>query len=460
MGNYVNNGKINLGERYNLSEAIKEIAGLLNVNPRSDGRYYLSDICMAENVNWQAKYRPIPHTTLANLSDGERVGARYGLDCNVTADENEYTMYIVDIFAKSMTGQISRIRDFHRYNHNARYGLEYVDVDGSTTLSYSKLTNAKIIGYNANQDNIGLDEVKNLLAYWLSHGGIDSEVRSLNEWGVILYCTTGYIMLDQNKGAYDTLTDADTAIQIMQTNINEVFKTNVPKNKEAYVGVFFTDQYDFKYVVNPTKIFYKSITDGYVVDVSRFASHMYVRTSGNVGGEIANWREAALDVYGATANGSNYDQISFACHLENLGHNIDLSLLRLKMTFTRGPAAIKGKTVYHSLTFPNFSGAEINHGQAIGTDQYKGTNTQKSDYAFYISSEPILTQYGSAINGYSLPVTIQLVMIKRWAIGMPYRILTSPITINLRFNTGTCTYTPLFPYEQQNIDITTHEQED
>lgn len=464
MGKWVNNGIVSIPEEHKFGDngILDELGVLLGVGRRSNGRYYIADMCQAGSVNMWAKYRPIPHTTLVNLSDGERVGARYGLGCTVTADENEYTMYLVDVYAQSMKGQRNRIRDFDRYNHGAKYGLEYTDVNGNTTLSYNALTNAKIRGYNSNQDNIGLDEIKNLLAYWLSHGGIDSEVRNLNEWGVIMYATTGHIMLDQNKGAYDTLQDSDTAIQILQSNINNIFKVNVPKNKQAYVGVFFTDQYDFKYVVNPTKILYKNITDGYVIDVNRFASHTYVRTSASMD-EIANWREVALDVKGQTSDGTNWDQISFACHIENLGDGIPLSSLMLKITITGGPASIRNKEIFHSLTFPNFTpstSGQFNKGEKIGTDAYKGTNTQKGDYAFYISSQPILNQYGGLINNIALTTTIQLVMMKSWEAGMPYRILTSPIVMKLQFSTDTCLSTPLFPYEEQKIDINLHSQED
>lgn len=462
MGRYVNDNKVNLnteGGSYDYDDAVKEIAGLVGVGTRTDGKHYLADVCQAERVNIMAKYRPIPHNTLANLTEAQRVGARYGLDCTVTPDENEYTMYLVDVFAKSMHGQISRIKDFNGYNHNAKCGLEYVDTSGSTSLSYDALTNAKIRGYNASNDNIGLEEVKNLLAYWLSHNG---EIRNLNKVGVIMYCTTGHIMLDQTKGVYDSLQDSDTNISINQSNINEIFKTNVPKNKKAYVGVFFTDQNDYKYVVNPTPITYKSITDGYVIDVNRFASHTYVKTATNLADEMANWREVALDVYGQANNGV-YDQIAFACFLRNDGYNFPLSYIRLKMTFNNGPATIKGKTIYHSLTFPNYTpstSGDFVSGATIGKDEYNKHSTKKEDFAFFLSSKAILEQYGGAINGYTLNTTIQLVAMKTWESGMPYRILTSPITIQLRFNNTTCAGTPMFPQSEQNFLSTTHTQED
>lgn len=455
---YVNDKKVNLGTSYDYDNAVAEIAGLVGVGTRTDGKYYLADVCQSIRINKWAIFRPIPHTTLANLNSGQRIGARHGLDCTVTPDENEYTMYLVDVFAKSMSGQISRIRDFDGYNHLAKYGLEYVDTDGSTTLSYDKLTNAKIRGYNDNNDNIGLEEVKNLLAYWLSHNG---EIRNLNKWGVIMYCTTGHIMLEQTKGAYDTLLDSDTNISIMQSNINDIFKVNVPKNKKAYVGVFFTDQNDFKYVVNPTPISYKSITDGYIIDVNRFASHTYVKTATNLANEMANWRDVALDVYGEASNGV-YDQIAFACHLKNDGDKIPISYIRLKMTFNSGPASIKGKTIYHSLTFPNYTptNGDFMPEDTIGTDAYKNSSTQKSDFAFFISSKPILEAYGATISGYSLDTTIQLVLMKTWENNMPYRILTSPIKMALRFNNTTCSGTPMFSQPDQNFLTTTHSQED
>lgn len=412
-------------------------------------------LCTSDKINPMAIYRPIPYNSTEPINKGQRQGARYGMECTATPDENEYTLYHASISPMAMTPPY-RVRDFDGYNHAALFGLEYVDKDGNTALTYDNLTGAKVRGYNQWQDNISTPEVKEIVAYYLSR-----QNTGINEWGVLLWCTSGHIILDQNKGSHSNLLESDTEIKINQSNINDEFYVNVPKTKKAYVGVYFSDHDDFKYVVNPSLIQYKSITDGFIIDVNRFASHTYIANC-RTGDELANWREVALDVYGKTADGYNWDQICFACNLKNLGDGISLSNIMMKITVTGGPASIRGKVFYHSLTFPNISGYDFGHGDETGTDAYKGADTQLSDYAFYMSTQPIMEMYGSLIAGFSIGVKMQLVLMKTWAAGMPYRILSSPLSFQLRFNNETCPSAPLFQYVNgsQKIDTDIHTQED
>lgn len=136
MGNYVNNGKINLGERYNLSEAIKEIAGLLNVNPRSDGKYYLSDICMAENINKWSLCKPIEHPSTGPLTPEQRKGSAdqqadgifYGIKINgnisPTINASLPLVHNVTFEYIRPTGW-KRLRDFNGYVHGAEASPSY-----------------------------------------------------------------------------------------------------------------------------------------------------------------------------------------------------------------------------------------------------------------------------------------------------------------------------------------------
>lgn len=422
----------------------------------TNGNRDVGMLCTSENINPMAIFRPIDVNTRSPINRGQREGARFGMDITTTPDENEYTLYHAELVPKDLTMGIYRVSDFDGYNHKAQLGVQYVDNIGNTSLSYSNLTGAKVQGYNQWQDNISTPEVKEILAYYLSRKN-----TGINKWGVLLWCDTGHIILDQNKGSHANLLEADTEIKINQTNINNEFKVNVPKNKSAYLGVYFTDEDDFKYVINPSRISYKTITDGFIIDVNRFASHTYIANC-RTGDELANWREVALDVYGKTVDGTNWDQICFACNLKNLGEDISLPNIMMKITITGGPASIRGKVFYHSLTFPNISGYDFDNGDETGTDAYKGANTQLSDYAFYMSTQPMIERFGSTIYGSSLTFTMQLVLMKTWATGNQYRILSSPLTFAIRFNNTTCPNAPLFQYENgsQKIDENAYTQED
>lgn len=143
MGNYVNNGKVNLGEQYNLSEAIKEIAGLLNVNPRSDGKYYLSDICMADNINKWARCKPIEYPSTGPLTSEQRKGSDaqqadgifYGIKINGNINHN------IDASLAQVHGVTfeyirptgwKRLRDFNGYVHGAMASPSYTMGDEGT----------------------------------------------------------------------------------------------------------------------------------------------------------------------------------------------------------------------------------------------------------------------------------------------------------------------------------------
>lgn len=439
--------------------ALWEIADCINehrVNKK--GNRDVGILCTSPKINPMAIYRPIDTTVSSYdpISYGQRQGARFGMDITTTPDENEYTLYHAELVPKPMTMGVYRVRDFDGYNHAALFGLQYQDTGGNTILKYSNLTGAKVRGYNQWQDNISTPEVKEILAYYLSRKN-----TGINEWGVLLWCDTGHIILDQNKGSHANLLESDTEIKVNQSNINNEFKVNVPKNKNAFLGVYFTDEDDFKYVINPSHVRYETINDGFIIDVNRFASHTYIANC-RTGDELANWREVALDVYGKTVDGTNWDQICFACNLKNLGDDISLPNIMMKITITGGPASIRGKVFYHSLTFPNISGYDFDHGDETGTDAYKGADTQLSDYAFYMSTQPMIERFGSTIYGSSLTFTMQLVLMKTWATGNQYRILSSPLTFAIRFNNATCPNTPLFQYENgsQKIDENAYTQED
>lgn len=118
MGTYVNNGKINLGTQYNYAEAIREIAALLGVGKRADGKYYLSDICVSPNIKFWAKNKPVYSSTQAMITEEERQSLNYGIQVNY-GSELEYR--------KPIGGAASpyRLRDLDGYNHNATSPLRW-----------------------------------------------------------------------------------------------------------------------------------------------------------------------------------------------------------------------------------------------------------------------------------------------------------------------------------------------
>ena len=59
----------------------KEIAVLLGVSPRSNGKYYLEDICTSGAINAWSQFKPVRFTSKSgNLTLADMQAANYGFD--------------------------------------------------------------------------------------------------------------------------------------------------------------------------------------------------------------------------------------------------------------------------------------------------------------------------------------------------------------------------------------------
>lgn len=94
-----------------LGNLLKQLGGLLGVGPRSDGRYYLTDMCQASSINMWAKYKPLKGGPQVNLSGTDRINLKHGLK------QNTSTFYIE--YDRVTSGWWNRLRDFDGYNHLA-----------------------------------------------------------------------------------------------------------------------------------------------------------------------------------------------------------------------------------------------------------------------------------------------------------------------------------------------------
>ena len=105
-------------------DLFKQIASLLNVGPRADGKYYLSDICQTNNANLWAKYKSFRDRN-ANFPDTAtrdeaRLADFYGIDVAFnTMSDNSYVRLLAFSRSKPSSGYnppyYSRLRDWHGY---------------------------------------------------------------------------------------------------------------------------------------------------------------------------------------------------------------------------------------------------------------------------------------------------------------------------------------------------------
>lgn len=149
---------------------VQEVANLLGVARRADGKYHLIDLINAANLNMWSARKPVRYPTKAvNLTDADMADVDYGFD---TGQYSGIYVEGVDELAAFLTrainalgqwtylrprGRISasvcewlRFLDFERYNHNAippyyinGYGTPLqLEVGGALQLDVTKATGA------------------------------------------------------------------------------------------------------------------------------------------------------------------------------------------------------------------------------------------------------------------------------------------------------------------------------
>lgn len=184
MGRYVNNNKVNLnaeGGSYDYDDAVSEIAGLVNVGTRTDGKFYLADVLSSEKINRWALHKPIRSSKASNIGESELMSAKCGLSpvkvskilaASVGMPNHSYTkdQCVAEIaewgylqprgVVENQFTEWYRLRDMQLYNHIAEAPdnnwmqmdisldllnkLKDVDVTENITGDYGKSYNFKL----------------------------------------------------------------------------------------------------------------------------------------------------------------------------------------------------------------------------------------------------------------------------------------------------------------------------
>ena len=119
-----------------LRDLLSQLGGILGVGRRSDGKFYLADMCTASSINQWAYKKPIKANTQANLTDAERLQAKHGLV------QNSSTFYIE--YDRVTSGWWKRLRDFNGYNHAATPPIRDTSAFNKT-LSFSGGSSGQIV---------------------------------------------------------------------------------------------------------------------------------------------------------------------------------------------------------------------------------------------------------------------------------------------------------------------------
>lgn len=198
---YVTNGKVILGSSFDYDNAVSEIASLIRVGSRTDGRLYLADICVGEKINPWAKCKPFAWQEDIFATDAKREEARkqvlYGLSFDGFNKLNNNPLVRVWTsykFNQDLTGYPKRIRDFDGYNHNAVGGLELVD---STEVALN--TSIKLETTKAANDGIELEDI---LSTFIGNNG---NYYHYTDYDWVLVDPFGFVHSIQRYSSYDDL---------------------------------------------------------------------------------------------------------------------------------------------------------------------------------------------------------------------------------------------------------------
>ena len=122
MGQYVNNNIVNLNGNIDYDDAVREIAALLGVGTRSDGKYHLADLCISSRINKDAAFKPEEYNTQANLTYEQRKANGFGITIQNATGVTIQTLANIHnakfIYTKPSTWK--RLKDFNGYAHNAQ----------------------------------------------------------------------------------------------------------------------------------------------------------------------------------------------------------------------------------------------------------------------------------------------------------------------------------------------------
>ena len=184
---YVNDKKVNLGTSYDYDNAVAEIASLVNVGTREDGRIYLADVCNG-NVKIGARNKPVRHSTTSNITDAQRQSVNFGLlmkdlegirknwirasdgsgsGVAFASESPTKWEHLKPRGASVSPTEYHRIRDFDGYNHNAKPTMSVIN------STYSASINDKVLNLNA---KISENSSTNLGSY----GNVEIMMSELN----------------------------------------------------------------------------------------------------------------------------------------------------------------------------------------------------------------------------------------------------------------------------------------
>ena len=203
------------------SELFGQIAGLVGARPRSNGKLYLSDICVGEDINKWAKNKSIRETSKrVNITEEDRARQFYGFDiqeifCNNSEDTLNVAVnngadypYLKPRGSAVEDIEWFRLRDFNGYNSNAEIPYKYtIQNNPSSAAQWVDVylnPNGELLLSQIAPTEIGRDIMNYKIALIYRH----RETRALD--GVITDVTIADVEAGEQPVIHYTLSQAGT----------------------------------------------------------------------------------------------------------------------------------------------------------------------------------------------------------------------------------------------------------
>lgn len=358
MGTYVNDGKVSLDSNYNYSEAVKEIASLIRVGTREDGRYYLADLCASQTINNDSLFRPyeVGEPTITNFKSGGPDGL-YGYIIPKTNDNNVKSLWSKTWHSKELPTTWKILNMFDGYDHNASYDsnpfkIQFARAGSSLSVTY--------ICDNSNSTQVNPGVMDYFKDYYPAIQIFEGDYNSANSTLVYSWCGKTSV----SKG-----------------NTGDLISNIGLDDSKNYYIIPFLSQYKF------------TSTAG---DMGTF--------SGNKYGIIYKDFKPSEWILGVIPQETSYS-ITFGDYSLNgsYGIRIPITISSIEKTFLASPfVAIRVWTVYNNV--------ESIWYDDIGNEKY--TQIFSSNYVTISPNSPVSTTIDLSFGGNSLPENVSRIEVK------------------------------------------------
>ena len=281
MGKFVNNGIVSIPAEHSFgsqNDILEELGGLLNVGRRTDGKFYLADICQAENIKMWSKYKPEDIDKESNIDDGNRLNNGYSIGIVLKEDYFcQFPIFRIESIDYIKPSKWNRIRDFNGYTITPKNPFEW-------GKSEYLISDTWLVPYLINNDSNSVPLNKVSLQKMMIKGSSQyPELSSLEEIGKLFISYSGFV---RDVYPLDS-SDVTTLIANLRDNASgNIFRFSAPslfslepKGREGNVIFYGKQGENYYQLLPPIKAINSGLVNG--ISIEGWTPSMALRTLSN-----------------------------------------------------------------------------------------------------------------------------------------------------------------------------------